>query len=42
MFGGKSEMIRFDRLQSGSVQDSFRWTNDVYEFDFEKGNEKGK
>ena len=43
MFGGFSEKdIPRDQLQSGATQDRKGWNNDIYEFEFEKGNEKGE
>ena len=42
MFGGKSEKkIPRDQLQSGATQDKYNWSNDIYEFRLEEGNEKG-
>ena len=42
MFGGKSEKkIPRDQLQSGATQDKWKWSNDIYEFRLEEGNEKG-
>ena len=42
MFGGESEKkIPRDQLQSGATQDEDNWTNDIYEFRLEEGNEKG-
>ena len=42
MFGGLSEKkIPRDKLQSGATQDKNDWSNDIYEFRLEEGNEKG-
>ena len=42
MFGGGSkEKIPRDQLQSGATQDINNWSNDIYEFRLEEGNEKG-
>ncbi|XP_065840570.1 uncharacterized protein [Oscarella lobularis] len=42
MFGGGSEKkIPLDQLQSGATQDKCGWSNDIYEFRLEEGNEKG-
>ncbi|XP_065840572.1 uncharacterized protein [Oscarella lobularis] len=42
MFGGQSEKkIPRDQLQSGATQDEYDWSNDIYEFQLEEGNEKG-
>ena len=42
MFGGESEKnIPRDQLQSGATQDEYDWSNDIYEFRLEEGNEKG-
>ena len=44
MFGGDSgrEEIPRDRLQSGATQNKYNWSNDVYEFRLEEGNEIGE
>ena len=42
MFGGGSEKkIPRDQLQSGATQNINKWSNDIYEFQLEEGNEKG-
>ena len=41
MFGGLSEKIPRDQLQSGATQDKDNRSNDIYEFQLEEGNEKG-
>ena len=42
VFGGMSEKkIPRDQLQSGATQDKGKWSNDIYEFRLEEGNEKG-
>ena len=42
MFGGESEKkIPRDQIQSEATQDKYDWSNDIYEFQLEKGNEKG-
>ena len=42
MFGGRSGVIPEDRLQSGGAQFERRVNNEIYEFVFEEGREKGK
>ena len=43
MFGGYSgEKIPLGQLQSGATQDECNLSNDIYEFQFEKGNERGE
>ena len=40
MYGGKSKKISHDQLQSGATQTGF-YNNEIYEFQFEEGNERG-
>ena len=40
MYGGKSNKISQDQLQSGATQKGF-YNNEIYEFQFEEGNERG-
>ena len=42
MYGGRSAYkIPLDQLQAGAIQEGFFWSNEVYEFEFEEGNERG-
>ena len=40
MYGGKSDDISHDQLQSGATQTGL-YNNEIYEFQFEEGNERG-
>ena len=43
MFGGRSGKETPDQLQSGAIRKGFyNWSNDIYEFKLEEGNEKGE
>ena len=45
MFGGEGGLKELPRhrIQSGAIQEGeHNWSNDIYELQFEEGNEKGK